>query len=294
LVLFFAVALSIGAHAKKKSVVSPPKVKTPTEVVGAPKTVKEPEIQPVLDQDQDGVLDSLDQCPKAFGFEVYKGCSLRDWSGAVSGVTLEWRTDSADASPLQVKYTGEWARGGPLGSGALEFPHGTTIRGEFKGRYAFGPCRFENAKLTRECQCDVDSTGQKCSALTALIWPSGIRYEGAFVDGLPEGFGKLIQPSGDVYEGNFKQGKPHGLGVLRSAQGTLKSEWRQGLATGESQLTLADGSTWEFVIRGGKPMVADSVMARWAAENLKELPVVVPVEVPLDSGLVHQNQAVLP
>lgn len=45
-----------------------------------------------------------------------------------------------------------------------------------------------------------------------LIFPNDDRYEGNFVMGKKDGFGKYFWSNGSVYEGNFKNGQIEGKG----------------------------------------------------------------------------------
>jgi len=38
------------------------------------------------------------------------------------------------------------------------------------------------------------------------IYFKGSKYEGKFIDGMREGFGKMTHPNGDVYEGQWENG----------------------------------------------------------------------------------------
>ena len=50
-------------------------------------------------------------------------------------------------------------------------------------------------------------------------WPDGARYEGEWVDGKANGKGKFIHSDGDAYEGEWKDDKANGYGVYTHSNG---------------------------------------------------------------------------
>jgi len=58
-------------------------------------------------------------------------------------------------------------------------------------------------------------------------YKNGIKYEGQYVDGNKEGYGKLFNGDGSMsYEGYFKKGLPHGTGKAYSKDGkAVEANW---------------------------------------------------------------------
>jgi hypothetical protein len=61
------------------------------------------------------------------------------------------------------------------------------------------------------------------------VWANGQRYEGQWVDGRKEGFGRYFWPNGDLFEGQFLNGIYHGEGTLTYVSGRkVVGEWVDG------------------------------------------------------------------
>jgi hypothetical protein len=84
-----------------------------------------------------------------------------------------------------------------------------------------------------------------------VVWPEGkpkgtcpgMTYEGYFVNGIPNGYGKLFYPAtGCIYFGEFKDGKENGIGTLRWPDG-------QGY-TGEYKDGEPHGTGFSFGVKG--------------------------------------------
>ena len=80
----------------------------------------------------------------------------------------------------------------------------------------------------------------------------GSTYEGASVDGQPEGWGRLMLDDGESYEGEWKRGKYHGTGTLEWASGQrYEGEWEADEMNGYGTLTSAEGSSYEGEFQRG-------------------------------------------
>ena len=58
------------------------------------------------------------------------------------------------------------------------------------------------------------------------IWPDGSRYDGFWVNGETQGYGRLVHAEGDVYEGDWIKDKAHGYGVYTHYNGSkFSGDW---------------------------------------------------------------------
>jgi hypothetical protein len=70
-----------------------------------------------------------------------------------------------------------------------------------------------------------------------MIGQDGTSYEGEFIQGVRQGFGRQRLPNGDIYEGMFVQGAKHGKGKLIIAHthevyiGQWRNDHREGLGS---------------------------------------------------------------
>lgn len=70
----------------------------------------------------------------------------------------------------------------------------------------------------------------------------GARYEGALVDGVPDGRGRLEFANGDVYVGMFLRGERTGRGVYTWANGCkLEDTFHRGKPTDRSRIQCPPG-----------------------------------------------------
>jgi hypothetical protein len=85
------------------------------------------------------------------------------------------------------------------------------------------------------------STGQG-----VMIWPSGQRYQGGFVDGTFSGRGILTFPSGGRYDGEFIAGEYSGQGVMTYADGSrYEGGWLNDKKSGRGIFTWPSGKRYE-------------------------------------------------
>lgn len=63
-----------------------------------------------------------------------------------------------------------------------------------------------------------------------VIWNNGTRYDGFFLKGKANSFGRIIHAEGDVYEGNWLEDKVHGFGVHQTYNGSrYEGNWKNDL-----------------------------------------------------------------
>jgi hypothetical protein len=89
-------------------------------------------------------------------------------------------------------------------------------------------------------------------------------YEGAYVDGIKHGLGKMVFPNGDTYHGEWKQDKMHGDGSYMYANGDIFSgKFEMGIRVGKgtyecfSDKSLLVGNWADHTITDGKWMFKD-------------------------------------
>lgn len=89
-------------------------------------------------------------------------------------------------------------------------------------------------------------------------------YEGAYVDGIKHGIGKMTFPNGDTYHGEWKDDKMHGDGSFMYANGDIFSgTFVRGIRAGKgtyecaSDKSLLVGNWADNVITDGKWLFKD-------------------------------------
>lgn len=61
---------------------------------------------------------------------------------------------------------------------------------------------------------------------------NGTRYEGSYVNGYREGYGKIFNNDDSLaYEGHMKSGLPHGEGKIWKGGKEIKTTWDEGIDT---------------------------------------------------------------
>ena len=83
--------------------------------------------------------------------------------------------------------------------------------------------------------------------------PDGARYEGAIVNGVIEGQGRMLWPNGDRYTGTFKNGQFQGHGRMEFAGGVVyEGEFSKGDITGNGTLHYANGEQYTGELKYGR------------------------------------------
>lgn len=146
-------------------------------------------------------------------------------------------------------YTGKWKRGEMAGSmGVYSFADGGKYGGEWLASAPNGAGTvvypngvmytgaFVNGKFHGFGVMEVVATGGASS---------GFRYEGEFKNGVRNGRGTLLFLSTGVkYEGEFYLNKRHGKGTETSSLGySYTGEWRENRLCGKGYLLFPDGKT---------------------------------------------------
>ena len=58
---------------------------------------------------------------------------------------------------------------------------------------------------------------------------------------MPHGQGKVEYSNGDFYEGVFVHGKRNGYGKYITREYTYEGEWKDGVMSGNGEMTWSDG-----------------------------------------------------
>lgn len=125
-------------------------------------------------------------------------------------------------------FVGLWKKNKRNGPGTLTLPTGQLVKGEWKdGRYTPSWQSTLDAMDTlriRDCNLAYCDQG-----IGRYIYPSGIRFFGAFEAGQPSGLGLVVYPDGNCYKGYWKNDMPNGEGIFRSpAQASFVAYWKNG------------------------------------------------------------------
>lgn len=165
----------------------------------------------------------------AVRYSELEGCISGDCDGGNG--TYVWSDGS--------RYEGEWRDKRYNGSGRKYDPvgnlkyKGVWVEGVYQGDCTSGDCTSDSGSLT-------------------LI--NGDRYEGSFVECLPEGTGIYHYRNGDTYEGEFKGGFSHGNGTLIWAVNGDKyvGNFSRGKIQGEGTYYFKNGDVYEGNFRRGE------------------------------------------
>ena len=132
-------------------------------------------------------------------------------------------------------YKGQWKDNKKHGAGFYQFASGKHIEGVWvegkrdksknvkKPDPSFGEVKSQVLK---------DCTRQFCNKEEGIFYYSdGTRFIGPFLNGSPNGDGKVEYINGDVYEGGWRNHLPDGYGVMKFKNGyTYATNWTNGVA----------------------------------------------------------------
>lgn len=155
-----------------------------------------------------------------------------------------------------VRYVGNFtkdpATGEFSGAGKLTWANGDTYEGALQAgqRHGAGVFVWANGQ-SFDGQWHLDKPAPDKAAVK---FANGNHYDGATVDGIPQGEGRMRYASGDSYEGQFQAGSPQGAGVYvwKNSQ-RYEGAWVQGRPEGRGKLRFANGNVYEGSVRQGAP-----------------------------------------
>lgn len=86
-----------------------------------------------------------------------------------------------------------------------------------------------------------------------LIKTDGSKFQGFWVNGILQNYGRFFTKNGDFFEGGFINGIANGYGVYIHADGTqYKGEWVNDQTHGQGEEYFADGSYYKGPFKNGK------------------------------------------
>lgn len=99
--------------------------------------------------------------------------------------------------------------------------------------------RNEGGKLRREYTGDWFEDKQHGRG--TFFFRNGDRYDGYWVNGMPQGEGRMIYNSGNIYEGQWHEGKRNGYGVLTKRNGDhFEGHWVNDKREGQGSYFYSD------------------------------------------------------
>lgn len=134
-------------------------------------------------------------------------------------------------------------------AGTLTLPGGRAVSVYPDALRYTGEARFEwpNGRIYDGAWVEGQPEGQGTD-----IQPHGHVYQGGWQDGKRHGQGELLYPDGSRYEGSFAAGQRHGSGTMTSPGGTYSGDWAHGNPHGSGTFTGRDGTRYEGHWRQGQ------------------------------------------
>jgi len=120
-------------------------------------------------------------------------------------------------------FIGDWLNGSPFGQGIYYFNNGVQFEGVLEGLKSNeeGVYKYLNGG---------ESHGYFSTNLLVgngtMTFPFAT-YEGSWMNGEFNGYGKVMMSGGETYEGEWKDGLMHGMGVFRSSKRTWNSLFKE-------------------------------------------------------------------
>jgi len=128
-------------------------------------------------------------------------------------------------------YRGEFSNGLYHGQGLLKLHDGKVFEGTFvEGKFTGKGAYYSPASDDVQDQYEGDFVDWKKHGKGVYqLLNDGSRYEGDFVNDVPEGYGEFTYADGTVFRGLWKNGKQHGIGEEINPDGVKRDgEWVDG------------------------------------------------------------------
>jgi len=186
-------------------------------------------------------------------------------SGVFSGYDGEWKKGlphgRGKRNLSESAYEGDWVFGKIFGNGKCIFANGDVYDGGWVNGLMDGAGKYTNISgaVYEGALQDNKFNGK------GVLSMRGYRYEGDFVDNVPNGSGRLEfgNEGRSFYEGDFVDGAFHGIGKLHSKGSEYAGDFRMGLRHGSGLQHKTDGSIyegdWRHDLRHGKGRYIDSL-----------------------------------
>jgi len=144
------------------------------------------------------------------------------------------------------RYIGDWGDNCKEGFGIQFYQNGDKYEGMWKGDKRHGQgtyWRLEKesggGKLRREYTGDWFE--DRKHGRGTLFYKSGDRYDGFWVNGMPQGEGRMIYENENIYEGQWHEGKRNGYGVLTKRNGDhFEGQWVNDMREGQGSYYYHD------------------------------------------------------
>ena len=141
-------------------------------------------------------------------------------------------------------FFGEYADSKKNGKGFHLYPNGFMYKGEYLDDKKVDGVVVDSATGRDVYVGEWDSDNYNGSGVLRNPYTGSI-YEGEFVGGLFEGYGKLTWSTGDHYVGNFRQGRQDGRGTLvLQGKGEYDGYFCAGTYHGRGSIRYASGDMY--------------------------------------------------
>nr|WP_247886530.1 SH3 domain-containing protein [Azospirillum brasilense] len=203
----------------------------------------------------DPVLAGLAE-PYRDAVQAGRNAAARAARSATAGRGAEAKAREAQAA---ARRAAGQARGGESGYGVHRFPNGDVYEGAWNrglgnfslqgtiSRNGVGVYRFANGQVY-----EGEWKDDQMSGYGVLGFPSGDRFEGTFVNAVPNGPGVYRFANGDSYAGEVRQGRVDGHGELAFTNGErFNGVVVDRLPAGPGELSMRGGTRHVGQFRGG-------------------------------------------
>ena len=128
-------------------------------------------------------------------------CTLDEHDGEYTGETIDNQMHGNGKFIFDdgYIYEGIFENGKRIGRGKLYFPD-------------YDDCKIYEGFFNDEFICDIEGK---------MLYSNGNIYDGSWIDGKHNGYGKYIYTNGNIYEGNFEENKINGYGKIIYSNGNI-------------------------------------------------------------------------
>ena len=123
-----------------------------------------------------------------------------------------------------------------------------TYFGDVKEHKANGKGKY----VTQEYEYEGEWINGRPNGNGKIVYKNGTIYEGHFINGQPDGKGEFKASDGFWYKGDFHNGKFYGKGEAIWPNGSkYKGEFKMGVFHGDGEYTWSDGRVFKGTYKGG-------------------------------------------